>query len=87
MVLETSKKLFSWDFWQIANTVLNKGKSALPPLFNSLRMLSPAPDKAKSFAENFSNNLNLDDSGIFSLFFPSRTNLKLLGISVTQKMI
>ena len=30
----TSQKLGSQDFWQIANTVLNKGKSAIPPLFN-----------------------------------------------------
>ena len=29
----TSQKLGSWDFWQIANSVLNKGKSAIPPLF------------------------------------------------------
>ena len=31
----TSQKLGSQDFWQIANSVLNKGKSAIPPLFNS----------------------------------------------------
>ena len=30
----TSKKLGSWDFWGIANSVLNKVKSALPSLFN-----------------------------------------------------
>ena len=29
----TSQKLGSWDFWQIANSVLNKGKFAIP-LFN-----------------------------------------------------
>ena len=33
----TSQKLGSQDFWQIANSVLNKGKSATPPLFNSQR--------------------------------------------------
>ena len=32
----TSQKLGSWDFWQIANSVLNKGKSAIPPLLNGL---------------------------------------------------
>ena len=32
----TFQKLGSWDFWQIANSVLNKGKSAIPPLFNGL---------------------------------------------------
>ena len=30
----TSQKLGSRDFWQIANSVLNKGKSGIPPLFN-----------------------------------------------------
>ena len=30
----TSQKLGSWDFWQIV-FVFNKGKSAIPPLFNS----------------------------------------------------
>ena len=60
----TSQKLGSWDFWQIANSVLNKGKSAIPPLFNGPEVLSSASDKAKLFAENFSKNCNLDDSGI-----------------------
>ena len=32
----TSRKLGSCDFWRIANSVLNKGKSAVPPLFNGL---------------------------------------------------
>ena len=31
----TSQKLGSHDFWQIAYSVLNKGKYAIPPLFNS----------------------------------------------------
>ena len=43
----TSQKLGSWDFWRIANIVLNKGKSAIPPLFNGLEVLSSASYKAK----------------------------------------
>ena len=39
-------------------------------------------DKAK-----FSKNSNPGDSGISLLVFPSRTNLKLHNISITQKMI
>ena len=31
----TSQKPGSWDFWQIANSVLNKGKSAIPPLIKN----------------------------------------------------
>ena len=50
-------------------------------------MLSCASDKAKLFAENFSINSNLDDSGISLPVFPSRTNLKLHNISVTPKMV
>ena len=35
----TSLKLGSSDFWPIANSVLNKGKSAVPPVFNSLAVV------------------------------------------------
>ena len=83
----SSCKFDSRDFWGIANSVSNKGKSAIPPLFNNLEVLSSASDKAKLFAENFSKNSNLDDSGISLTFFPSRTNLKLHNISVTPKMV
>ena len=75
------------NFWRIVNSVLNKGKSAIPPLFNGPEVLSSASDKAKLFAENFSKNSNLDDSGISLPVFPSRTNLKLHNISVTPKMV
>ena len=50
-------------------------------------MLSCASDKAKLFAENFSFNSNLDDSGISLPDFPSRTNLKLHNFSVTRKIV
>ena len=83
----TSQKLGSRDFWRIANSVLNKGKSAIPPLFNGPKVLSSASDKAKLFAKNFSKNSNLDDSGISLPVFPSRTNLKLHNISITPKMV
>ena len=58
----TSHKFGSRDFWQIANSVLKKGKSAIPPLFNGPDVLSSPSDKAKLFAENCSENSNLDDS-------------------------
>ena len=50
-------------------------------------MLSSASGKAKLFAENFSKNSNLDNSGISLPVFLSRTNLKLHNISVTPKMV
>ena len=83
----TSQKLGSHDFWQIANSVLNKGKSAIPPLFNGPEVLSSASDKAKLLAENFSKNSNLDNSGMSLPVFPSRSNLKLHNISVTPKIV
>ena len=83
----TSQKLGSRDFWRIANSVLSKGKSAIPPLFKGPEVLSSASDKAKLFAENFSLNSNLDDSGVSLPVFPFRANLKLHNISVTPKMI
>ena len=83
----TSQKLGSRDFWRIANSVLNKGKSAIPPLFNGPEVLSSAYDKTKLFAKNFSKNSNLDDSGISLPVFSSRTNLKLHNISITPKMV
>ena len=83
----TSQKLGSRDFWWIANSVLNKGNSAIPPLFNGPEVLSSASDKAKLFAENFSLNSNLDDSGVSLPVFPSRINLKLHNISITPKMV
>ena len=83
----SSQKLGSHDFWRIANSVLNKGKSAIPPLFNSSEVVSSASGKAKLFAKNFSKNSNLDDSGISFPVFPSRINLKLHNGSVTTKMV
>ena len=67
----TSQKLDSLDFansQQIANGVLNKGKSATPPLFNRPEVLSSVSDKAILFAKNFSKNFNLDDSVSLYLF-------------------
>ena len=73
----TSQKLGSRDFWRIANSFLNKGKCAIPPLFNGPEVLCSASNKAKLLAEIFSMNSNLDDSGIYLPVFLSRTNLKL----------
>ena len=72
---------------RIANSVLNKGKSAIPTLFNCLEVLSSASGKAKLSAKNFCKNSNLDDSGISLPVFPSRTNFKPHNFSVTLKMV
>ena len=72
---------------RIANSVLIKGKSAIPPLFNGPEVLFSASGKAKLFAENFSKNSNLDDPGISLPDFPFKRNLKLHNISVSPKMV
>ena len=63
----TSQKLSYQDFWQIANSVLNKDKSAIPSLFSRPKVLSSSSDKAKLFAKTFRNS-NLDDSDLFTCF-------------------
>ena len=83
----TSQKRSCQNFWRIANSVLNKVKSAVPPLFNGPEVWSSASDKAKLLAKNYSKNSNLDDSGISLPVFPSKTTLKLYNISVTPKMV
>ena len=69
-----SQKVGSRDFWRITNSVLNRGKSVIPPLFNGPEVLTSASDKAKLFAELFSKISNLDDSGQELPDFAPRTN-------------
>ena len=83
----TSQKLSSSDFWKTAINVLNKVKSAIPPLFNGPEVLSYASGKAKMGAQNFPKNSNLDDAGISLPIFCSRSNLELYNISVTPRMV
>ena len=71
----TSQKLNSRDFWQIANSVLNKSKPAISTLLNGLEVLSSASNKAKLFVKNFSKNSNLDNSAVTLPIFHS--NLKI----------
>ena len=83
----TSQKLGSHRLCRITNSILNKGKSAIPPLFNSPERMSSASEKAKFLAENFSKNSNFDYSGMSLPVFPSTNNLKLHKISVIPKML
>ena len=47
-------------------------------------VLSPAFDKAKLFAKNFSKNSNLDVSDISLPVFPSRTNLNNITLKIVN---
>ena len=74
----TSQRLGSWDFWQIANTVLNKNKYAIPPLFISPEVLQNC--SLKTFV------ITLILMTQVLEVFCSRSNLKL-HISITPKMV
>ena len=82
-----SQKLCSCDCWWIANSVLNNGVSAIPPLFNCSEVLSSVSGKVKLFTEKLSKNINLYYSGISLPVFPSRTNLKMPDVNVTPKLV
>ena len=70
MVLEAAKLAYgnkiTWLLGLLANcySVLSKGKSTIPPQFNSPEVFSSASDRAKLFAKNLSKNSNFDDLGI-----------------------
>ena len=66
--------------------MFSKSKSALPSLFNDLKVLPSVSDKGKLFAKTFSKSSNLDDSGISLPVVLPVTNLKLHNVSVTSKM-
>ena len=73
----TSQKLGSRDFWQIPNSILNKAKSAIPPLFNDPEVLSSAPDKSK-----LRTPILMTQVSTFLL-----TNLKIHNTSLTPKIV
>ena len=66
----TFQKLGSRDFWQIANSVLNKSKYAIPPLINSPEVLSSA--KQNCFLKTFLRTLILmTQVSLYLTCFPS----------------
>ena len=65
-----SQRVGFHDFWQIANSVLNSGKSAIPLLFNGPVILTCSSEKAKLFTELFSKNFILKN-------FKATSNLNL----------
>ena len=82
-----SKKVGSRDFWRIINSVQNRGKSSIPPLFIGPEVLSLSTDEAKLFANMFSKNSTLDDSNHPIPEFHSRTDSQLEYIRITVKTV
>ena len=80
------QKVGSRDFWRIANSILNRGKSAILYLFNGPEVLTSASDKVKLFAQLFSKNSNLDDPGHELPSFNCRTDITLSNMVITLKM-
>ena len=76
----------SRNFGPITNTVLNKDKSAIHPLFNCPEVLYSVSDEKELFAKNFSGNSKLDELDISLPDLLSKTNLKL-HISLTPKLV
>ena len=81
------QRIGSRDFWRICNSVLNRGKSTIPPLFNGPEVLTTSTDKANLFARNFSYNSTLDDSYQLLPDFPSRTEYRLTSRKITARMV
>ena len=82
-----SQRIGSHDVWRICNSVLNRGKSTIPPLFNGPEVLTTSTDKANLFAGNFSYNSTLDDSYQLLPDFPSRTEHRLTSRKITARMV
>ena len=64
----TSQKLGSCDFWRIANSVLKKGKLAIPPVFNGAEVLSSASGKQNCLLKTFLRTLILMTQVSLNLF-------------------
>ena len=83
----SSQKIGSRDFWRIYNSVVNSGKSAIPPLFNGLQVISSSKDKANLLAQLFAENSSLDDSDAVLPEFPAKTDRSLDSITITPKEV
>ena len=83
----TSRKLGSQYFWRIANSVLNKNKSAIVPQFNDPLVFSSVSGKPKLFVGNFSMNSVTDDGGIYLPAFSSRTNILVAIVKNCQPVL
>ena len=68
-VMNQSIQISSQDFWLFANSVLNKAKSAIPPLFNGLEVFSSASDKTSCLLKTFLGSLILMTQVSLYLFF------------------
>ena len=83
----STQRLGSRDFWRIANSVLNRNTSYIPPLFHGPEILTSPQDKANLFADNFVSNSTVNDEGHILHAFPSRTATVVSNPLITPKKI
>ena len=65
----TFQKLGSRDFLQIVASVLNKGKSVIPPPINELEVLSPTSDKVKLLKTFIKTLILMTQASLYVFFF------------------
>ena len=82
-----TQALGSRDFWRITNSVLHRGKSAIPPLSSNNGVVTSSKDKANLFANQFASNSTLDDSHAVLPDFPSKTDQFLDSVLITPKLV
>ena len=83
----SSQKLGSRDFCKIFNSVFNRSKSCIPPLFNCFEVLSSSKDKIELFAQLFSTNCSLNSSGHNLPDFTSQCNASLCDVHITPQSV
>ena len=77
--------LLTYDFWEIANNVLHKDKSAIHVLFNGPKVLSSVFDKTKLLTTFPRTLIVMSQVSLFVIFLPEK--LKLHNIPVTPKLV
>ena len=75
----------TYDFWEIANNVLHKDKSAIHVLFNGPKVLSSVFDKTKLLTTFPRTLIVMSQVSLFVIFLPEK--LKLHNIPVTPKLV
>ena len=83
----SSQKLGSRDFWRIHNSVMNKGKSVIPPLSNGPEILSSSTSKAQLLGKKFASNSTIDCAGIEPPVIPRRTETTISRVFVTPRLV
>ena len=72
----------SREFWQIANSAINRNKSSVPPIFHWLEVVTSPLDKANHFSSRFVFSLSgiyIPDQVVSSRIHPSVSSFDLSG--------